>query len=244
MSKLVTVTLEMTSGIVEDRAVNNWAFIGGEDASPTEITALIDQVWDFYDTAAAGATNAMGKYLSVFVDRASASHVISVYDIDGHLDGSNFGSPEQEETRQLTAAALSATALPGEVALRIRLEGVGRANAPVEEPDGADPGVEVDRPKQRRTGGPFFGPCNSSAASPLAGATQGRPSQTIIDDAQAAIVALNADVLTTLGDDMQLAVWSRQAAQIRNLEAVAVDDAWDTQRRRGRAPSQVFRTLL
>jgi hypothetical protein len=120
------------------------------------------------------------------------------------------------------------------MALAITLEAIGREDAAVEASGGAS------RPKQRRTGRVYVGPLNT-----IASATTGtsRPTAGIITHFLEAVDVLNADLIS-LSNGEALGVWSRSDATVRALEAVSIDNAWDTQRRRGVAATARTRNTL
>lgn len=237
MARLVTVTLEPENGLSEDRYVNTFAFTGGVNATDAELDAMMDGVLDLYNTTAPGNGSALGANLSSDVSRA-ASHSIKVYDIDGALGGGPHGSPIRERLWTLTPPAAGTLDLPHEVAIAVRLEAIGRADAPVETVDGPDPDVLVDRPKQRHTGRVYFGPLNTNVLPARDSQQMGRLTTNFTELFARAFKHLADQTFpATLGVNMRLGVWSRKDARVTALESVQVDNAFDTQRRRGVAPS-------
>jgi hypothetical protein len=109
---------------------------------------------------------------------------------------------------------------------------------PVEAPDGGDAGGLPDRPRSRYTGRLYLGPLASNVAFTDANGLA-RPSvesRTLITDA---LKATHDEYQAT--GHLGVCVWSRSDAVAREITAVEVDDAFDTQRRRGAAPSVITR---
>ena len=215
----------------EDSAVNTWAFATG---TPDLADAVLvsDAVQDFYTNVPVGGTLAPGAYLSNQLDRGALASRMQVYDITGFLDGSPHGSPMLDVNWTLSPAASAGSDLPEEVALRITIEATGRSAALVETADGIDPGTEVDRPRARRTGGIYFGPLNHAASNLSGGVNGHRPLALFLTDLRLAVQDLHDDTALNAAG-LSVAVWSRQDAAVRSLEAVSTDNAFDSQRRRG-----------
>jgi hypothetical protein len=227
---LATVTLEPTNGIAKDRIVNTFAMSTPEGALSGFVDGISNCLQSFYnDVQASGST--VASFLSAGLSRAVLATITRVYDITGHLDGSPHGSPVGLKAWQLGAVVGSTGALPEEVAVVLTTRGAAWAAAPVEAADAGDPGAAVDRPRQRRSGRVFIGPLHHGAVAAVANIA--RPSaglqSTLLDAAEGL-----RDDLDALGIDW--AVWSRVDAALNSITDVQVDDAFDTQRRRGAAP--------
>lgn len=98
----------------------------------------------------------------------------------------------------------------------------------METPDGADPGGAVDRPRQRRSGRIFLGPFNVAAMADVT--DRCRPSQFLIDQALERI----QNLALGLGNNGHwVCVWSRVDGAFYRITHAQVDNAFDTQRRRG-----------
>lgn len=244
MARLVTVTFESKTGMPEDRYVNTFAFTGGVQATTAELQAMTFAVTELYNTAAPGNGSALGAHLSSEINR-SVNHTLRVYDIDGALDGSPHGSPIYEETFGLTPSPSDTRDLPAEVSIAVTLEAIGRETAAVETPDGSDIGPEPDRPKQRHTGRIYFGPLTANVLPARAAGVPTRPLAGIPELFRDAVAHLAGQTFpVVVGVAMQLGVWSRADARVTALESVSVDNAFDTQRRRGVEPSQRLRVTV
>lgn len=244
MTLLAVVTLAADSADDADDVQNTFA-IGGtvseEDVTPTMEADLNAAFAEFYNVAPAGGASSIAGWLSPVLDNSASACRLDLYDVTGHLDGSPHGSPFSATLFTLSASS-STGPLPSEVAACVTLEGIGRDVAPVEAPDGADPGVAIDRPKQRRTGRLFIGPLGNAVPQVIAGVC--RPQAAFLTDLRLAVVELDFNIRTATADAGHLSVWSRADAAMYELTWVSTDDAFDTQRRRGNAPSARTRLAL
>lgn len=235
---LATVTFNAKSGIARDNCVNNLAFSmpGGWPGAGdiAELGALIE---DLFDGIHPGQQNALSAYLGNSLVRTANGASVKVYDITGHLDGSPHGSPIGQHLWTL-GASLGTGDLPREVAMCVTLRGVGWDTALVEVPDGADPGAAVDRPRQRHSGRVFLGPLSAGNSVAAADAVTGdvRPGSTFRADILAAFEDF-AEEVPIAWAGARLGVWSRAMQFIHTVAAIQVDDAFDTQRRRGSSPT-------
>lgn len=230
---LVTVEHAHSSGLPEDSAFNNFAidaFPGWDPATALgEVTIPVAQ---FFKTVQAGTGQSIDSYLSAGISRAALSRKLRVYDIESNLDGSPHGSPVAMDS-STPSAAINDDPLPEEVALCLTIRGDGWSEALIEEPDEDVPAdAKVDRPRQRHSGRIYIGPLGVAA---LDTATLfARPNATFLTTVLDAAEALQA-ALSANGHNW--AVWSRKDALLRNLTDVQVDNAFDSQRRRGVAPT-------
>jgi hypothetical protein len=236
MNLHVRAELGHVSGMAQDTVVNTFNIRTGAGVAPG---IVIIPVRNFYNVMAPGALVALGSLFSPELSRAANRFAIRVYDVTGKESGAEpIGSPVDEFITQFTPAA-SASGLPGEVAYALTLEGVGRADALVEAPDGADADAAPDRPRQRLTGRIYLGPLNTNCAETVDGIV--RPAATIRDTAHLALVEL-ADSLFVDGEGSELCVWSRKNASFVRVDDVSSDNAFDTMRSRG--PKASLRTRV
>lgn len=230
---LITATFQGSTGLAHDRYVNTFAVanIDVEDAGIRLET--FDALVDFYNVVSANGDNALGSYLSNAVSRAANDSVLRMYDLTGDLDGTPHGAPVDEAPFTLVAAQTE-NLLPHEVAMVLTLEAVGRAQAPVEVPDGADPGGAPDRPMQRRTGRIFVGPLADVALNP----DDGRPAVGFAFDLRESARDLATSLLAVdPANESGWSVWSRADELLALVFSVSTDNAFDTQRRRGLDPT-------
>lgn len=199
------VTFPHNSLIAADSVVNTFSFTGIDNVEDQAIVAK-GKLLAFYNTVAAGQVNPIKAYLSSELALLSAR--IKVYD-----------ASDPEPRVPILDVALGTTSvtplntqnLPGEVALA--------ASYAAE----AESGVAA----ARRRGRIYLGPLNVGAGSG-SGATPSRPTTQFRSDVAKACQALAGSPVGTLW-----AVWSRKNSAYYVITRGYVDDAWDTQRRRG-----------
>lgn len=141
--------------------------------------------------------------LSNFV--AQNNHDVKFYDLPGTPPNYPF-----EETTFNLSSAPSAESLPTECALVTSFQGT------------RTPGF----PQARRRGRLYIGPVKAS------GSSSGRPSSTVINE----LVNATEDFRTAINaitGDVQWCVWSVADQLMVEISDGWVDNAWDTQRRRG-----------
>lgn len=140
---------------------------------------------------------------------AQNGHEVKFYDLPGPVP--NY--PISEQTWNMTAAP-SGSALPAEVALCLSFQGA------------RTPGF----PQARRRGRVYIGPLA------LVTNTAGRPTAAFITAMTAAATTFKATI-TALPSDTQWAVWSGVDVAAVPVANGWVDNAFDTQRRRGVIPT-------
>lgn len=244
MTIKAVVTLESDSIDNADDVTNTFAIGGSFDPQTMDLTeeAELNAAFEaFYNTVPVGGTLKISQWLSPVLLSGTNVARLDLYDISAHLDGSNHGSPFSSTLFDL-GASNTVNGLPSEVCVCVTLEGEGRADAPVEVPDSGDSGLQVDRPKQRHTGRLFIGPLNTDVPVAVSGIM--RPQTAFLQDLRFAVRDLDAAIRATTLETAHLGVWSRKNATIYELEAVSTDNAFDTQRRRGEAPSVRTRLAL
>jgi hypothetical protein len=217
----VTVTLPGISGLAEDNVVNTFTFSDPVGILPADLDAITAALFDFYRLTAAPQVSAVSTYLGPALSR-STTVALRFYDIDGHLDGSPVGSPERTDMAAFDLlGSASATGLPSEVAVCLTLYAAFGSDVEF------GPGT---RPRARDRGRVYIGPLNQNAMTTALGRT--RPEPGFVQDLAEAGARL---ARAPMGP--KLSVWSRRAGLVRPVERVSVDDAFDTQRRRGIAPT-------
>lgn len=227
-SILAVVSLAHTNGLPADACQNQFAVETAGAASGADHVGIASEIGDFYSGLATGAAAEVGAYLSPVISRVANAHSVALYNLDGHLDGSPHGSPMFENTFTIDAP-LSTSPYPEEVACVLTLRGLDWSMQPVESPDSADEGTERDRPRQRHTGRVYIGPVNANAAMNDNGVN--RPAVQFRNDLRFAAAELQSSLIAETAS--YLAVWSRKNSALYRVTHVQVDDAWDTQRRRG-----------
>lgn len=210
------------SGLPEDACQNAWVFSDAAATDTEVLAALIaGRVQDFY-TAVSG-------YFANCVTRSIPSSQ-TFYDITGHLTptpGAGHGSPVATDTLTL-ASASSATALPSEVAAVLSFHG-DLTGIPIE--------TGAIRPAARRSGRVYLGPLNISATDNPGAFAECRPNATF----RTAVTNAAHDLLADTAGGTWM-VWSRAGGFLTPVAGGYMDDAWDTQRRRG--PAATGRTTF
>lgn len=246
---LVDVNLQAASGIPEDDVHNTFVIdANGVDVGPGNTLAHMTPIVSFYNNP----TNPdMATKLATFIGRSRSRTangiIVKFFDITGKL-GINpatgrpypHGSAVAEDSFTLENSGANPP-LPEEVALVTTLRADDWDAQPVEAPDGADLGDAPDRPRARYTGRIYLGPFENNGASATGPAWHSRPSlglQNVILDS----IERMAELYVAAG--MNLGVWSRKDGVVRDVTEFQVDDAWDTQRRRGpKATARLSRLL-
>jgi hypothetical protein len=220
---LATVTFESVTGLPKDRVVNDFAFawLGLTPTGETEYEALAAVLETFYNGA--NISNDLATYMSAEIDRGADRAKVQLYSLDGHLSGTPHGSPVFSSTFTLDASDASAS-YPAEVSAVLTLRGQGWDTALVE--SGAT------RPRQRRTGRVYIGPLKINTGTIASGVV--RLTDTFRADLEDAGASMGVNAIT---NDWEWSVWSRKDALFYPVVLVQTDDAFDTQRRRGPAPT-------
>lgn len=190
--------------------VNTFHFTGIDDTGDM-ITAIIGRLNDFWENVPSGAAESLNEFLSGELNLPGTR--IKVYD----LADPEPRAPIADESLGLANVTRLATQnLPGEVAVCSSYRG---------------PLVSGQLPARRR-GRIYVGPLNTAALSG-SNAFPARPGSALI----ATLAGSTRDLAeaSTLG--CIWAVWSRKNEEMVPIEYGWVDNAFDTQRRRGVDPT-------
>lgn len=214
---LIQTRMTVQSGLPADEIVNDFAVRFIDNPTQAELTQVMSDVGNFF-SAGAVQNDRVGTWISGWVNRG-ATHRIAAYQIvDGPL-----GSPEFEMNWLGPSANADPNSLPQELAacLSFHADLTGY-------PEEAGP----THPKARRRGRIYVGPLTSTAvdtgqfaarlAGPFTLALRARGGQ------------MGRDILS---HGAEWCVWSRAAQDLYPVVAGWTDDAPDTQRRRGVAPT-------
>jgi hypothetical protein len=238
---LAVVTIPHTSGFPEDSVQNTWAVAAPavDFNLPVQSDPIFGAIADFYRQPPPNMGNSVGGFLSAGLSRAAMACSIKAYDLTGKLNGAPHGSPVGEFKFTLPAA-LGGSPLPEEVALALTLRAAGWTERAVEAPDGPDEGSAGDRPKSRQSGRVFVGPFQSFGAEIVNG--RSRPTAELRSNLTWGAETMRRALAL---QNARLAVWSRKEATFHPMHiegapsqgSFSCDNAWDTQRRRGAAPT-------
>lgn len=218
-----TVKLNHISGIPEDAAVNVWHFTaspspGGEDALYPVITLALG---DFY--------RHWGRFLSHAVSRVTNAHTIEYRLVTSGAPGAaddTVSVLEAVDPWTLSVAASAASSLPSEVATVLSFNGFGFDAVPEE--SGAT------RPRARHRGRVYLGPFTIGITD-----IESVTFRTRIP------VAVRTEILGAYQDmcdavnavDVLHAVYSPKSSFAWTVVEAWMDDAFDTIRSRGEAPT-------
>lgn len=227
MSKFLhsTVTFEHVDGLPRDRIVNTFSFSSDVDLTDGDLFDVTQAIQDLFNLVDATVDVAVGTYISPAVSRIALPQVRH-YFMDGHLNGTPAGSPYRIDSWSVPLVGASGTALPAEVACALSFH--SEYNLSVE----FGPGT---RPRSRKRGRIYIGPLNQSSLT--TSSLRAIPAVAFTTRLVDAGVRLRDDPMTP-----KWSVWSRTAGTMFPVQALWVDDEYDTQRRRGeRALSRVSR---
>jgi len=223
---LVRVTFQGKSGLPTDRYTNDFSVYTEGPLDSSMATALAADLHDlFYVNNITSGVNLVNWYLSNVIDR-TVDATVDLYDVTTHLDGSPHGSPIGSDAFALPDLAHTAIYIPSEVCAVISMHA---DETGVLEESGAT------RPAARRRGRLYIGPLDDGALT-FASSRVELGSTFITTLAGAASALLNAWDGSP-STDFQWAVWSRADATMRPVVGGFVDNAFDTQRRRGDVPT-------
>lgn len=214
---VAVVTLRRTSGITDDDINNVFTFVDSAATSDSDVAnTLTTRLTNFYNVI----NSAAGKvtdYLSEALSRAAGNR-IDYYFTDDFSGATPLGSPV--ETRSWVLASGSAsTPIPSEVCAVVSFHG---NLTDIPERDGST------RPASRRRGRVFIGPLEQTALVENAVTHEAELNPTCINVLKGA-----ATDLMNLNDHLAWCVWSKADAAQHPVVGGYVDNAFDTQRRRG-----------
>jgi len=219
-----TVTFEAVSGNPRDRVVNSFAFDADAAILSADADTLATRLETFYHTLSAPGIHPIDYYFSPALSRV-VKPILRIYPLDGHLDGSASGSFSFARTfaNNLTAPG-NVTPLPSECAIVLSFH--------------ASYGLDVEfapgaRPRARDRGRIFLGPLNLGCQVTSANSNSIVSAQCMSDIANAAKTLRDGSATT------RWSVWSRRNQRMTAITTVSVDEAMDSQRRRGQTSNSV-----
>lgn len=198
------------SGLPEDRFVNTWHF-----SNTSVYEDHVDLVWpilsQFYSQSG-GLLGGMARSLGEWLSPwVDRAAELVFYDL-------NTAPPRVPTVHPITMPSpFSGGGFPEEVALCMSLKALDPPHSP------------------RRRGRLYFGPFNLGAGNAADNISPARPTQPLIDD----VIAGAEAIIATAGVDWMIRS-TRPTPNYVRIGSVWVDNAWDTQRRRG--PDATART--
>jgi hypothetical protein len=230
----VTVNFPHHSGLARDQVVNTWTFAAEADLDAGALTTIESALTDFYNgSTVAGSGLTVASFIGPTMSRTIAP-TFKHYDLDGHLNGTAVGSPVRVQSMALLGAGNGGTGLPAEVACCLSYHSAFGTDAEF------GPGG-LTRPRSRDRGRVFIGPLSATGCITQE-ATTLRPR--VSDSLQQTLIDAGRRLFSFPSLPASWVVWSRKAAAVHNVIQISVDDAFDTQRRRGERPNVRFNWLL
>ena len=228
----LVVSLGSTTELPEDTVQNvlNCGLTGV--LAPGDVSTAMAAVRDFFNALAPGQTTDIANRINGSISRVANACTIEAYATLDLTGATPLGSPIDTLSFTMDPEG-SSNDLPEEVAVVVSYN-ADLTNVPVTESNPSPPPATI-RPQQRRRGRMFVGPLNQ-----LAGTTSGtpnlfRPFSGFRVDLGAAFAGMATTINGTGG--LELGIWSKADAEVFTAVGGYVDDAWDTQRRRGVAPT-------
>jgi len=208
----VVARLPYFTGVPEDVVTNTFHYGTVATPTPTQIAAMIDGVQSFYDTAA--PTDTVGEWIAPWVSRVASACQVEVYDLSDTPPRVPIGSGT------FTLPAVSGTGtLPAETAMCLSFRAA----------------YVSGEPNARRRGRVYIGPLSSSALNPGSGTSFPVPTNSFITN----LLNAASDSLNNIpgAEGCVWGVYSPTDNINRKIIEAWVDNAVDTQRRRGNAPT-------
>lgn len=227
------VQLRALTGLAEDAVDNSFYFLydGANDPpSGAELTALTTRLVNFYNATNAPSTDDLASQIGEQMTRASNGCAIYYYQSATISVPANWGTPIDVRSWTLSNAVAGNT-LPSEVAL-VASYHADLTDVP-ETQTNPSPPPAVIRPASRLRGRLFIGPLMAGSGTEDATTHEFRPSsayQLVLSRAMQALEAANDSTWN----------WAQASQTTGELTLVVggyVDNSYDTQRRRGLAPT-------
>lgn len=222
---LCTVTLPHRSGLVKDNPVIGFVFASESDIDAAGMVNIETDLTAFFNTADATTTLKVANFISPAISRTVAP-TFRHYNLDGHLAGDAHGSPVRTQAMALLGAASAGNApLPSEVAICMSYNANFGTDAEF---------IPLARPRARDRGRVYIGPLNAVVIHEDVTIHSATVEPNVMDTIGRAGARLMARVSGGVGSWV---VWSRKNASVKNVVNISVDNAFDTQRRRGEKAS-------
>jgi hypothetical protein len=205
-------SLQDTDNLSEDRFVNTIYVHSAVVADTAAFTALTTAYRNFWQAAHAPSVIPLSDFMSSTAHGAGS--VVKIYDMADPTPR----PVKHDQVFTLAGSALGTWQLPAEVAVCLSFKA-----APVA---GVNP--------QSLRGRIYLGPLADYALNQAGDDAHSRPRPSLITAMLDAAVALKTQLADAGG---QWVIASRKRQEYHEVVEVSVDNAWDTQRRRGHAPT-------
>lgn len=198
------------------------------------LTLMMEAFRDFYTQIPPLGSLSLGTRISEAVSRTADACSIVAYDTDDLSGNSPMGSPIGSLNFTMPTAG-AGSGLPEEVAVICSYHG-DLTNVPVTQANPAPPPATI-RPAQRRRGRLYLGPLQANAGQEAS--SQFRPVVQLRNELGYAFKDLcnTVKAIDPVTEQYYVGVWSKADEEVWEAVGGYVDDAWDTQRRRGLAPT-------
>lgn len=197
-----------------------------DEPSLLDRVEAIDAYIDFFNVADPVTTNPLSQLIGEAISRTTDACMVLGYETTDLTGTTPFGSPTASANFTLGAPTTSSD-MPEEVAMVISYN-ADLTNVPVSIPNPSPPPSTI-RPQARRRGRLFVGPLVQAAGAEVANIFRPTASAQATLGNLFAIYCNDVQASTT----GEVAVWSRSDADLYPVVGGYVDNAWDTQRRRG-----------
>lgn len=211
----VQIELPYYTLLPRDVAVNTFHVTCLPGLSAPEMDDVLDAFISFYNDDHSGGGSRVAQYLSAVLSRGSFAATATMYD----LDDAEPRPPVAVKPFTLAAAAGTAS-IPTEAAICLSFRG------------SYPPGVN----RGRRRGRAFLGPLGSLALTAGSSTTMPVPSATALTHVAGSAGWLLGQI-PTINAAAFWSIWSRVDSLPVEIISGWVDNAFDTQRRRGNAPT-------
>ena len=230
-----TVTLNKVSGLPEDAAQNVFHF-AVDELEGYDPEGIRDALINFYNGNTSGADTALADIFSGTIDRGDFASKIDLYTVPDAPAA--LGSPAYSYEWGLLPEAVTLKPLPDECAMVLSMYS-DLTGIPENTPGGAPGPVGDAHPAARRRGRLYLGPLSDNCSDAVANGTT--PPR--LSSVARAVPAFSANRLCTESAalDNPWCVFSRTNWAMYPVIGGWIDNAFDTQRRRG--PASSARTL-
>lgn len=215
------------SGTTSNAHYFRWTAAG--TPSTADLSSLAGDVATFWN-GASGGSSTIGYYLGSQILRGTGAFAIDAYSLDLADPRHYFGSPVQTYLKNLGTPA-NLFPIPNECAVVLSYRAAY----------GSDPEHDgVTRPRASDRGRMYFGPLNTSSmlnASAPNGTIVVNVAPAVLTNIQNAATALKPAVAT---HNFEWSVWSRKEQLFKPVADIALDNSFDTQRRREVEPSPLL----
>jgi hypothetical protein len=218
-----SVTFPSMSGFTRDNVVNTFTHAFETDADVAALTGLEAALTDFYNAEDTGGSGlSVSQLIGPQISR-TAPPIFRHYGLDGHLSGGRVGSPIRVQPMALIDAPVAGGPMPSEVAVALSYHSDFTTDVEF--------GAGATRPRARDRGRIYIGPLAMSALIVHSDTGGNRP--TVAPNIRQTLLSAGLRLRTAEGGGGVWSVWSRANGTVRGITEFSVDDAFDTQRRRG-----------